>query len=85
VPVVLVGNKTDLSARRLVLEDQGLALATECGCGFIETSARRRTNVKAAFRMIMERAARYDRGRRVPAEPTVDLGAAAPAARWGCC
>ncbi|KAJ3121756.1 Ras- protein Rap-1b [Nowakowskiella sp. JEL0407] len=50
VPMVLVGNKSDLEDDRVVTRDQGGQLAAQWGsCSFFETSARRRTNVEEVF------------------------------------
>jgi len=43
-PVVLVGNKCDLSSARQVTEESGRALAAEWGCAFYETSAKEKIN-----------------------------------------
>lgn len=45
VPMVLVGNKSDLEEERVVGTDQGLSLANEFHCTFIETSAKAKINV----------------------------------------
>jgi GTPase KRas protein len=47
-PVMLVGNKVDLEAKREVSTQEGLALAQKLGCGFVETS-RNCPNVEKAF------------------------------------
>lgn len=47
--VILVGNKCDLDARRLVGTVEGANMAKRLGCGFIETSAKLGTNVEHAF------------------------------------
>ena len=52
VIVVLVGNKTDLTAGREVSVEEGDARAREAGVMFIETSAKAGFNVKALFRKI---------------------------------
>jgi GTPase SAR1 family protein len=46
VPMVLVGNKCDLSDERTVSKDQGSSLAKTWGsCTFLEASAKTKTNV----------------------------------------
>ena len=40
MPIILVGNKTDLHVDRRVTQDQGKALAQEMKAAFIETSAK---------------------------------------------
>ena len=49
VPLVLVGNKSDLDERRQVSYNEGAALATEMDCLFLEASARTRRNVDETF------------------------------------
>jgi GTPase KRas protein len=50
VPVMLVGNKSDKQYEREVSSAEGLALARELGCEFVEASAKNCINVeKAAF------------------------------------
>ncbi|KAM0949600.1 putative small GTP-binding protein [Dioscorea sansibarensis] len=45
---VLVGNKVD-KADRMVTREEGAALAQECGCLFVECSAKTRVNVDKCF------------------------------------
>lgn len=49
---VLVANKVDLPDRRVVKEEEGIALAKEFGIQFFETSARTSMNVNEAFQAI---------------------------------
>eukprot|EP00403_Amphidinium_massartii_P008143 CAMPEP_0178422752 /NCGR_PEP_ID=MMETSP0689_2-20121128/27336_1 /TAXON_ID=160604 /ORGANISM="Amphidinium massartii, Strain CS-259" /LENGTH=201 /DNA_ID=CAMNT_0020044327 /DNA_START=56 /DNA_END=658 /DNA_ORIENTATION=- len=49
MPRLLVGNKRDLTSKRVVAYEEGSELAAECGIHFFETSARDATNVEAAF------------------------------------
>ncbi|KAL9687602.1 hypothetical protein QQ045_032007 [Rhodiola kirilowii] len=46
---MLVGNKVDIDAERAVSRDEGIALAKELGCLFLECSARTRENVEQCF------------------------------------
>ena len=46
---LLVGNKADLAAKRVVPAEAGQALADEVGIPFLETSAKSATNVETAF------------------------------------
>lgn len=46
---LLVGNKSDLTARRVVSYETGKAFADEIGIPFMETSAKGATNVEQAF------------------------------------
>lgn len=55
VPVVLVGNKTDLSIERVISTDEGKKLADEWKAVFVETTAKKRENVNEVFkRTVME-------------------------------
>lgn len=49
VPIVLVGNKSDLIKERQIPFDTGAALAKEWGCGFYETSAKSSSNTDECF------------------------------------
>ncbi|KAJ6810090.1 ras-related protein RABC2a-like [Iris pallida] len=46
---LLVGNKTDKECERLVSREEGIALAQEYGCLFLECSAKTRENVGKCF------------------------------------
>ncbi|GIQ83528.1 Ran GTPase, partial [Kipferlia bialata] len=47
--IMLIGNKTDLSFRRKVTYEEGAEFAAKHGLIFLETSAKRATNVQEAF------------------------------------
>ncbi|KAG9396047.1 Small GTPase superfamily [Carpediemonas membranifera] len=49
IPLILVGNKSDLDEERAVSDEEGKALAEEFGCLFIETSAKEDINVEQTF------------------------------------
>jgi len=49
VPMVLVGNKCDLEDERVVGKDQGVNLARQFNCVFMETSAKAKINVRDIF------------------------------------
>lgn len=49
VPMVLVGNKTDLEAERVVGKEQGSTLARHFNCSFMETSAKAKIHVNDVF------------------------------------
>jgi len=53
-PMVLVGNKIDCVAKRVVSRDMGLQLAAQLGCKYFETSARENTAVDEAFNYIVD-------------------------------
>ncbi|GFY93300.1 RAB GTPase homolog C2A [Actinidia rufa] len=46
---MLVGNKVDRESERIVSREEGIALATEHGCLFLECSAKTRENVEQCF------------------------------------
>jgi GTPase SAR1 family protein len=46
---ILVGNKSDLSEKRVVSVEEGQALANQYGVQFLETSARENANVEDSF------------------------------------
>ncbi|XP_072107879.1 GTP-binding protein Rit2-like isoform X2 [Mobula birostris] len=49
IPIVLVGNKTDLEEYRQVSREEGMALAREYNCPFFETSAALRLYIDDVF------------------------------------
>lgn len=49
VPVLVVGNKSDLEIERQVSYEEGLAFAKSLGCPFLEASAKQRINVEESF------------------------------------
>jgi len=53
IPVLLVGNKCDLSTERKVSLDQAQHRAAQWGVGYVETSAKTRTNVDKVFYDLM--------------------------------
>ena len=53
VPIVLVGNKNDLSGQRQVSEEEGKKLATSWTASFVETSAKVGTNVTKIFELML--------------------------------
>ena len=68
VPVVLVGNKTDLERKRQVTYNEGEALANEMDCSFLETSARARENIEETFYSIVREIRRREKGGIDPAK-----------------
>ncbi|GMP26381.1 hypothetical protein CsSME_00002841 [Camellia sinensis var. sinensis] len=46
---MLVGNKVDKESERIVTKKEGINFARECGCLFIECSAKTRVNVQQCF------------------------------------
>jgi Ras-related protein Rab-2A len=52
--IILVGNKSDMEARRKVKYEEGEAFAKENGLLFVETSAKTAANVDSAFMKVAE-------------------------------
>ena len=82
---LLVGNKCDRSADRVVSEEQAKEFAQELGIPYIETSAKSAQNVEEAFltmagELIRQRAAR---GEQETAKKGIDLQE--KAAKTNCC
>ena len=67
VPMVVVGNKSDLESERQVSNQEGADLARSFGAPFFETSAKTRVNVEESFYQIV-REIRKDGGGPVKAE-----------------
>lgn len=53
IPIMLVGNKSDLNAERCVMQTQAQQRAEQWGVPYIETSAKNRTNVDKVFYDLM--------------------------------
>ncbi|KAF7732098.1 Ras GTPase [Apophysomyces ossiformis] len=60
-PMVLVANKSDLVADRQVATQEGIDLAKQFGCKFIETSAKARVNVDNAFFEVVRDIRRFNK------------------------
>jgi len=58
-PVVLIGNKCDLSKDRRVLESEVKAFAAKLRCPYVETSAKTRYNVEDAFAQLVREIRKY--------------------------
>lgn len=54
IPMVLVGNKSDLNYQRQVDEDEGKKLAALFGCAFLETSVRDNVNINRTFEYLID-------------------------------
>jgi len=57
VPMVVVGNKCDLSDQRIITTEQGQALATKFGAVFIEASAKTKINIDQIFQELVRQIA----------------------------
>ncbi|XP_039219101.1 GTP-binding protein Rit1 isoform X1 [Crotalus tigris] len=60
-PVVLVGNKSDLTQLRQVSKDEGCSLAQEFGCPFFETSAAFRYYIDDVFHTLVREIRRKEK------------------------
>ena len=54
IPVILLGNKTDLEDERQVSQEDGVILAVSHNYKFMETSAKKNENVADAFEALIE-------------------------------
>ena len=54
VPMIIVGNKTDLEDQRVITKEQGQQIANKYNCPFVETSAKMKTNVDFVFSELLE-------------------------------
>eukprot|EP01130_Rhizamoeba_saxonica_P000025 TRINITY_DN1001_c0_g1_i1.p1 TRINITY_DN1001_c0_g1~~TRINITY_DN1001_c0_g1_i1.p1 ORF type:complete len:115 (-),score=26.49 TRINITY_DN1001_c0_g1_i1:95-439(-) len=54
VPIVIVGNKSDLESRREIPTSEGRELAKNLNCPFLESSAKRDTNIVEIFHSLIE-------------------------------
>jgi len=59
VPLVLVGNKCDLTDEREVSKEEGEELAKKFGCPFFESSAKNHINVDESFRELVREVRRF--------------------------
>jgi Ras-related protein Rab-1A len=86
---IVVGNKSDLSDKRVVSTEEGQALANQYGVQFLETSARENSNVENAFMKMaatMQKKQNSGLGSGAGTSGTVPIGPAAPVKNsGGCC
>jgi len=54
IPMVLVGNKSDLAKKREVDTKDGKEAASEYGCHFIESSAKNDINIQEIFHSLID-------------------------------
>jgi Ras-related protein Rab-1A len=55
IPILLVGNKSDMVKQRMVLEEEGILLAKDYNMEFVETSAKNNNNIENAFLSLAEK------------------------------
>jgi small GTP-binding protein len=67
-PIILVGNKCDLTDQRQVSADEGAALARSWGAMYVETSAKTKLNVDQAWFDLVKRIRLDRQAREVGAE-----------------
>lgn len=60
-PIIVVGNKCDLEHERVVSREEGMHLARQFGCRFMETSAKQRINVEESFYELVREIRRYNK------------------------
>eukprot|EP00051_Salpingoeca_urceolata_P003523 m.58416 g.58416 ORF g.58416 m.58416 type:complete len:185 (-) comp12864_c1_seq3:254-808(-) len=53
LPLVIVGNKTDMGTQRAVLKDEAEEFAQQAGATYIEASAKDNVNVRQAFHHVI--------------------------------
>lgn len=75
VIIALVGNKTDLSERRVVTAEEGEQKARENDIMFIETSAKGGTNIKPLFRKLASALPGFDNQQSESSSQIVDITA----------
>lgn len=82
IPIILVGNKSDLEEYRAVSVEEGKKLATENGFMFIEASAKTSLNVDKAFMMLAEKVLQEYKSKM---DETLNLEDNVKKNRIGCC
>jgi small GTP-binding protein len=60
IPLVVVGNKSDLSDERAVMEDEAMKFAQDFGAEYIEASALNNENVNEAFNLLIAKVLQSD-------------------------
>eukprot|EP00005_Dracoamoeba_jomungandri_P006273 CAMPEP_0174262284 /NCGR_PEP_ID=MMETSP0439-20130205/12887_1 /TAXON_ID=0 /ORGANISM="Stereomyxa ramosa, Strain Chinc5" /LENGTH=196 /DNA_ID=CAMNT_0015346975 /DNA_START=66 /DNA_END=656 /DNA_ORIENTATION=+ len=69
IPLMMVANKVDMEEERVVTQKQGVALATELECGYIESSAKTNYNISQIFQELVRRVNKW-RDLHPPLAPT---------------
>ena len=60
VPMILVGNKSDLKDMRVISNEEAENLAKQFNCPYIETSAKFKFNVEDIFRTLISQIKRQE-------------------------
>ncbi|GAM24586.1 hypothetical protein SAMD00019534_077610 [Acytostelium subglobosum LB1] len=60
IPMIIVGNKSDMEKERQVPAYEGKALADEFRCPFIETSAKTNNNIKQCIELVLKEVIKYN-------------------------
>lgn len=55
IPILIIGNKTDLEAQRIITTEMGNSLADKYNCLFIECSAKSYNNISEIYFMLIDR------------------------------
>lgn len=83
IPMILVGNKSDLEKRRKVSAREGEAMAKEFGCTFFETSAALRHNVDQIYHSIVRCIRRKEQAEHGGGKP--QLNQSSKSSVFSCC
>ena len=76
LPIILIGNKSDLAQRRKISREQAIDLAQELGISYMETSALNASNVETAFTMLVKNI--YQKKKSAPVNQPLPNNPAAP-------
>ena len=72
IPIVIIGNKVDLTDRRVISTEIASSFAQECNAPYFETSALTGENVDAAFKKAAELAYQFSKENNIsPSIPTL--------------
>jgi len=82
---LLVGNKCDLTSKKVVSYDEAKELADSLGIGFLETSARNAENVERAFNSLAADIKSKVKNVAAPPRPGKLVRPGAPVKQGGCC
>jgi len=88
VVLVLVGNKSDMTEKRVISTQQGEGLAQELGIPFIEASAKTNSNVEETFFSLARRVKQSmytESGDRTSASNAINVGQSGSSGTSRCC